>query len=139
MKFSEMQPFEREIYHVHRKSTNMEEDLGEKAFYKVIGRRIREARLKAEMSQEDLAGMLGLTNKSSVSAMENGTQKVSILQLYKIERALEVESFSLFPPRSPVKPAPRPLRLEFNDHTSEAIRREMLGSLGRLQSQDENL
>jgi transcriptional regulator with XRE-family HTH domain len=54
----------------------------------IIGERLREARLRRDMSQGDLAKALG-TKQSNVSDIERGARGVTVQQLVKICRVLK--------------------------------------------------
>lgn len=49
-----------------------------------VADRIKERREKLSISQEDLAAMLGLKDKSSISKIENSGDKVSLRNIEKI-------------------------------------------------------
>lgn len=53
--------------------------------HKVVGDRLREARLAIGLTQADTAGALGI-GRSSVVALEAGTRKVSGLELRRLAR-----------------------------------------------------
>ena len=55
--------------------------------YKLLGQRIREARLAAKLSQEQLAEIVGLTSQH-ISHTEVATTKISLPALVKIANAL---------------------------------------------------
>jgi len=55
----------------------------EKAQYFVISTMLKEARLEAHMTQEDLAEKLG-TKKSYISRLENGKCDIQLSTLYRI-------------------------------------------------------
>lgn len=57
--------------------------------YKAIGRRIKIARIKAEMTQEKLCEIIDLSN-SHMSNIETGTTKASLKTLISIANALGV-------------------------------------------------
>ena len=71
---------------------------GEDAFYKEVGRRIREARRrrKPALTQDGLARLVGLT-RTSITNIEQGRQKCLIYTLSEIATALQVEPASLLP------------------------------------------
>jgi len=54
-----------------------------------IGKRIKELREKAEMSQKDLAYEADL-DRSYIASIENGQRNVSIINIEKIATALKV-------------------------------------------------
>ncbi len=59
--------------------------------YKLIGSRIKEARESAEMSQKELAQLLGYESATAVSLIESGSRKVSIEDLETIANALHLD------------------------------------------------
>lgn len=60
------------------------------ATLETIGRKIAKLRTLRDMSQEDLAGMAEV-NRGYISRIENGHVAFSILILFKIAEALEIE------------------------------------------------
>jgi len=63
---------------------------------KQLGRRIKELRLKAGYSQEELAAKAGL-HRTYMSDIERGKRNVSIENIEKIAKALGVKSSDLLP------------------------------------------
>jgi len=63
---------------------------------KQLGRRIKELRLKAGYSQEELAAKAGL-QRTYMSDIERGKRNVSIENIEKIAKALGVKSSDLLP------------------------------------------
>lgn len=59
--------------------------------YKVIGARIREARIARGLSQQALADALGFDSATSISLIESGDRKISIVDLEKTADALNEE------------------------------------------------
>lgn len=57
--------------------------------YKEMGKRIKIARIKADMTQEGLASILGLS-PSHMSNIETGTTRISLTALVNIANALSV-------------------------------------------------
>lgn len=58
-------------------------------FYKNLGVRIKKLREKAELSQEKLAGLLGI-NRASVSQIENGERKISAQELSELSKIFNI-------------------------------------------------
>lgn len=56
--------------------------------YKAIGQRVRDARLKKQMTQEELAEKTGIST-SYASAIETGASKVALPTLIQLARALD--------------------------------------------------
>jgi len=59
-----------------------------------VGKKIRELRLRKKYSQEKLAELAGL-HFTYVSSIERGERNVSVENIVKIARALEVEPYIL--------------------------------------------
>ena len=66
-----------------KKGTVSRDDFESKAKAFVIGEMIREARIKAHLTQEQLAEKTG-TKKSYISRLENGKIDIQLSTLYKI-------------------------------------------------------
>lgn len=60
----------------------------------IIGRRIREARLRLRLSQEDLAEGAEL-HRTYIGSVERGERNLSILNLVRIARALTLDPADL--------------------------------------------
>lgn len=58
--------------------------------YKIIGKRIKQARMNKHKTQEDLAEYLEVSN-SYVSRIERGTTKISLELLVKVCNHLDIE------------------------------------------------
>lgn len=63
---------------------------------KQLGKRIKELRLKAGFSQEELAAKAGL-HRTYMSDIERGERNVSVENIEKIAKALSVKSSDLLP------------------------------------------
>jgi transcriptional regulator with XRE-family HTH domain len=63
---------------------------------KQLGQRIKELRLKAGYSQEELAAKAGL-HRTYMSDIERGERNVSVENIEKIAKALGVKSSDLLP------------------------------------------
>ncbi len=70
--------------------------IDEGAFYAQLGARIAEARSDRQMTQSDLARQVPLS-RTSVTNIENGLQKVSVLGCLQIARALKKDLDDLLP------------------------------------------
>lgn len=68
----------------------------ENDFYPRFGRTLRRARKAAGLSQEDLGKAVGL-NRTSVSNIEKGRQKILLHTFSEVLRALRVEARDLLP------------------------------------------
>lgn len=66
-----------------------------KDFYKKFGKRLKELRLQANMSQEDLAEYVGVATKT-VSYWENAHNPVTLNKIPLIASALNVPVYKLF-------------------------------------------
>lgn len=75
--------------------------------YQVVGGKIRVARSKRRLSQAAIADRLDLS-RSSVTHIENGYQKISLLDLYKLAEALAVDIADLLPTRLELAESPEP-------------------------------
>ncbi len=62
--------------------------------YKAIGKRIRNARIKAELTQEKLSEAVGIS-PTHLSNIETGTTRVSLNALVRIANALRITSDDL--------------------------------------------
>ena len=56
--------------------------------YQAIGKRVREARLRQKMTQEDVATRIGISD-SHASAIETGASKVALPTLIQLARLLD--------------------------------------------------
>lgn len=67
-------------------------------FYKEVGRRIREARLrrKPKLTQQGLADLVALT-RTSITNVEKGRQKFLLHTLADIAKALQIDPATLLP------------------------------------------
>lgn len=66
-----------------------------KSFYKEFGKRLKELRLQANMSQEELAEQVGVATKT-VSYWENAHNPVSFSKIPIIANVLNVPIYKLF-------------------------------------------
>lgn len=64
--------------------------------YFVLGKRVRAAREKANLRQIDLAEKVGLTRTSIVN-IEQGKQRIQLVELYRVALILGVEIADLLP------------------------------------------
>ncbi len=63
----------------------------EKEKYQLIGSKIKEARQKKGLSQKDLADKVGFDSATSISLIESGDRKISIVDLEKTANFLNEE------------------------------------------------
>ncbi len=75
----------------------------EEEFYKFVGEKVRIARQAIGINQEALAKEVKL-QRTSITNIEAGQQKVQIYTLYKIAEALRVPILTLLPPSDMKKP-----------------------------------
>ena len=66
----------------------------EKRIYLVVGKRIRQARIKADMTQEMLSMKVGL-GRTSITNIEDGQQKIQLHTLFAIADALNLTAQEL--------------------------------------------
>lgn len=62
---------------------------------KSIGRKIAQARIKQNLSQEDLAGMVEM-DRSFLSYIENGRKNFSVEMLLRIAKVLNIQPAKFF-------------------------------------------
>lgn len=67
--------------------------------YREFGRLIRKRRKDAGLSQDDLAGRVGLA-RTSITNIEQGRQHVSLHVLYQLSNAVGVQPHELLPNKS---------------------------------------
>jgi transcriptional regulator with XRE-family HTH domain len=65
-------------------------------FYAEVGRRVRQARERVGLTQEDLAARVSLS-RTSVTNIEKGRQKLLLHTLYGLAAALQVSPVALLP------------------------------------------
>ena len=66
-----------------------------KDFYKKFGKRLKDLRLEANITQEDLAEIVGVATKT-VSYWENGHNPITLNKIPLIARALNIPIYKLF-------------------------------------------
>jgi transcriptional regulator with XRE-family HTH domain len=69
----------------------------EKGFLVQIGTRIREFRIKADLSQEKLAFACDL-DRTYIGSVERGERNISVINLRKISKALKIKPADLLTP-----------------------------------------
>lgn len=67
------------------------------AFLIDVGKKIQATRLRAGLSQEDLAHRAGL-HQVTISLIENGRRSITLTTLERLARSLEVAPRDLIPP-----------------------------------------
>ncbi|WP_171654448.1 helix-turn-helix transcriptional regulator [Paenibacillus foliorum] len=68
----------------------------EQLLFSEIGRRIKEARVGKGLTQQELSDRIRLS-RTSITNLENGVQKISLLTLYEICFVLDIEIHRLIP------------------------------------------
>lgn len=68
----------------------------DQALYADVGRRIRDARLRQNLTQDALASAISLT-RTSITNIEKGRQKILLHTLFDVAGVLGVEPTSLLP------------------------------------------
>ncbi len=71
------------------------EDIEKNACLSNFGASLRQLRLKADLSQEELADLCGL-DRSYLGAIERGEHNVALLNILRISNALNLPPASLF-------------------------------------------
>jgi transcriptional regulator with XRE-family HTH domain len=66
----------------------------EKIYLEQIGNRIRELRIKSDLSQEKLAFTCDL-DRTYIGSVERGERNISVLNLSKIAKALKIKTTDL--------------------------------------------
>jgi transcriptional regulator with XRE-family HTH domain len=77
----------------------------ESNFYRRFGETLRKARTSSGLSQEDLGKAVGL-NRTSISNIERGRQKILLDTFCEVVRVLRIEPQKLLPLKGGEKPAP---------------------------------
>jgi DNA-binding XRE family transcriptional regulator len=70
--------------------------MNQREFNQEVGRRIRERRVRAGLTQEDLGDAVDLA-RTSVTNFENGNQAVTLWLAYRLSMALDCEADDLIP------------------------------------------
>lgn len=95
-------------------------------FYEQFGLRVRRARLEMGLNQEALGHRVGL-ERSSISNIEKGRQKVQLHMLLEFATALEVAPTALLPesgtPADPLRQVPADARPFVQDVLKSALAR----------------
>lgn len=68
----------------------------QRALYESVGLKIRERRKRLDLSQEDLAGSVGMS-RTSITNVETGRQHPPLHQLLEIAEALKIDLRELVP------------------------------------------
>ncbi|MEM7667323.1 MAG: helix-turn-helix transcriptional regulator [Pseudomonadota bacterium] len=75
--------------------------------YVLFGRRVAEAREKAELTQQQLADEIGLS-RASVANIEAGRQRIVLHQAIEISEALKLATVADLLPTDLIRPSNRP-------------------------------
>ena len=83
--------------------------------YRIIGATLAARRKKLRLKQAEVAEMIGLT-RASLANIESGRQKLMLHQVYRLAKALQVETITdLVPGSFSFEQASGPLKLEGSD------------------------
>ena len=91
--------------------------INERVLYQEIGRRIRERRLQAGMTQQGLGEAIGLL-RTSVVNIEAGRQKAPLHVLYAVSAMLHAEPHELLPSHQELN-RPEAVRVQIGNETKE--------------------
>jgi transcriptional regulator with XRE-family HTH domain len=94
------------------------------AFYRRFGAVLRQRRLAARLTQEDLASRLGL-NRTTVVNIEKGRQRIALHQLLVLADVLGCEPLALLPDT----------RLNDGDRVGSSVDDEVATFVSRVQAQ----
>lgn len=100
-----------------------------RAFYRELGRLIRERRKAISMSQATLAGHVSLS-RTSITNVELGRQHLSLYMLFVFAKALGVEPQTFLPDKKFLRGA-KVLRFD-SKHVSPQIAQELKGLYERV-------
>lgn len=92
------------------------------SFYQQFGKKLRQVRREAGLSQVDLAIAIGLT-RTSISNIENGRQGVPLCTFGKMVQVLKVQSGTLLPAADVPSASPSPELLRLPKKEREFIER----------------
>jgi transcriptional regulator with XRE-family HTH domain len=112
------------------------EDAASLHFYKLVGDKVRSARISAGLSQALLAERVGLT-RSSVANLEAARQRTSLYHFVLISRALKAEVGELLPDE--LRPQESDLTSNLQNelaNSPETTQEFVRGAVARLQSSD---
>lgn len=73
---------------------------------RTVGRNIRRIRAARELSQEELAELIG-NHRTYVGSVERGERNLSLRSLERLAAGLGVDPVALLAPPAPGEPAPR--------------------------------
>ena len=102
------------------------------SFYQQFGKKLRQTRREAGLSQADLAIALGLT-RTSISNIENGRQGVPLCTFGKMVQVLKVQPGTLLPASDVPSASPSPALLSLPKKERDFIERGIPG-LGKEKS-----
>jgi len=106
-------------------------------FYKMLGERIREARVSAGLKQEALAGFLKLSRVSIVN-IEKGRQHPPLHLLWDISKLLNIEVTKLLPNIEPQDETPEKWKklIQKQPIKDEKTQKKLLGFIEEMKSPD---
>jgi transcriptional regulator with XRE-family HTH domain len=112
------------------------------AFYAAVGRNVRNVRIRHEVSQTQLANLIGF-NRSSVANLEAGRQRIALHLFFLIAEALDARPEEILPDMQlleEINPATIDLldeHLEGASSTTQDFVRGTIARVGRIQSNEE--
>ena len=104
--------------------------------YEAVGRRVREARKAAKLTQESLASRVSLT-RTSVTNIEKGRQKLLLHTLFDLASVMKVPVNQLIPESEPRQQVQ--IEATMNIHLSEAERDWILSEVSKPSNQANKL
>lgn len=100
-------------------------------FYEELGRRLRDARLDADLSQAKLAKLLGLT-RSSIANIEAGRQRIQAHTVVSIAAELSMPIEKILPSRDALSANEAHVALHDSQFESDSARKFVRDSLANL-------
>jgi len=104
--------------------------------YEAVGRRVREARKAAKLTQEDLASRVSLT-RTSVTNIEKGRQKLLLHTLFELASAMKTPVNRLIPESEPAERVQ--IERELNSGLSKAERDWIISEVSKPSKQANKL
>jgi len=90
----------------------------EDTLLKIVGKRIKAARIAKELKQTDLAKVID-SSAASISNIENGIQGIQLIDLYRVAEFLEKNACDFLPHLDEVKDAIPSIDKQKKDYTLE--------------------
>ena len=104
--------------------------------YEAVGRRVREARKAAKLTQEDLATRVSLT-RTSVTNIEKGRQKVLLHTIFDLASVMKIPANRLIPESEPAERVR--IEQELNSGLSKAERDWIISEVSKPSKQANKL